>query len=73
MNCNKLKQLQAQKNDILQAISNSEELEINGDGTGIKRKNRTDLPEFEPKVSKKVKTDKKKKKSDKEEAKGFDP
>jgi len=44
--------------DILNAMADSEKLEINGDGTGIKRKPLRSLQEFEPNVQKKVKTEK---------------
>jgi len=58
LNIERLKQLGVTKMDILNAMADSEKLEINGDGTGIKRKPLRSLQEFEPNVQKKVKTEK---------------
>jgi len=44
--------------DILNAIADSEKVEINGDGTGIKRKPLQSLQESEPRPTKKIKTEK---------------
>lgn len=56
----------------MEAVGNSEEVETTGDGDAVKRKNDRPLPEFEPKVAKKVKTDKKPKQGD-DNTKTFEP
>jgi len=54
LNCNKVKQLKATKEDIIKALSESDQVEVLPDQSGVKRKNET-LPEYEPKPGKKVK------------------
>jgi hypothetical protein len=54
LNCNKIKKLKATKDDIIKALESSGAIEVLPDQSGIKRKNDA-LPEFEPKVGKKVK------------------
>ena len=56
LNCNKVKQLKATKDDIIHALKNSSDLELTPDFTGVKRKSEH-LPEFEPKLTKKTKKD----------------
>jgi hypothetical protein len=53
LNCNKLKKLNATKDDIVKALADSKELDVLPDQTGVKRKN-DELPEYEPPTGKKV-------------------
>lgn len=57
MNCNKIKSLNVTKDQIKEAIKHSAEVELNSDGTRIRRKDNKALPE--PKFKqKKLKTEK---------------
>lgn len=56
LNCNKIKKLGINRvQQIVEAVANDEELELNADKTMIRRKSLDDLPEFQPK--KKVKSE----------------
>lgn len=54
--CNKIKKLGVTNEDILNALSNSDKLEINASKNSIRRKNNTALPEFKE-TNKKLKTE----------------
>ena len=57
MNCNKIKNLKLTKDQVKAAIKDSGEVELNSDGTKIRRKGNKSLPE--PKfTAKKLKTEK---------------
>ncbi len=58
LNCNKLKKLNATKEQIVEAIGKSTIIQATADASGVKRANDTDLPDYEPRPSKKVKGEK---------------
>jgi hypothetical protein len=55
LNCNKVKQSKASKDDIIKALEQSSALVILPDRTGVKRKSDT-VPDLEPKFNKKNKS-----------------
>ena len=56
LNCNKVKKLNITKvEQIIEAVNNSDTIELNADQTMLRLKNFENLPEFQPK--KKVKTE----------------
>ena len=54
--CNKIKKLGVTNEEILTALTNSDKLEINPAKNSIRRKNNTELPEFQE-SKKKLKTE----------------
>lgn len=63
LNCNKIKKLGVTKTQqIVDAVSTDDQLQLNSDKTMIRRKALDDLPDFKPK--KKVKTEEENKQSD---------
>lgn len=75
LNCNKIKKLNATKDQIIDAITGSEEIEVVGEG--VKRKGDKPIPAFEPKVTKKIKGENGpiavQQPADREESKSFEP
>jgi len=58
LNCNKLKKLNATKEQIVEAIGKSTIIQATSDASGVKRTNDAELPEYEPRPSKKIKGEK---------------
>ena len=55
MNCNKIKKLGVKDvKQIVEAVSNAENLELNSDKTMLRRKDLTELPEFKAQKKSKV-------------------
>jgi len=79
LNCNKLKKLNATKDQIVSALTNSTQIQVTSDASGVKRSSEEDLPEYEPRPSKKIKGEKGEKKAkenkegDEEESSTFEP
>jgi len=78
LNCNKIKKLNATQDSIIEAIKDSQQIEVGSDGSSVKRKGDRPLPTLEPKVSKKVKGENGSTKvhqtsNNQEETKAFEP